>query len=38
MELLLPVYIAVMGVAMVVGALSYLLDKCVSRHERGGGS
>ena len=38
MELLLPVYIAVVGVAMVVGALSYLLDKCVSRHERGGGS
>ncbi len=38
MELLLPVYIAVVGVAVVVGALSYLLDKCVSRHERGGGS
>ncbi len=38
MELLLPVVITVVGVAVVVGSLSYLLDKCVSRHERGGGS
>ena len=38
MELLLPVVITVVGVAVVVGSLSYLLDKGVSRHERGGGS
>lgn len=27
------VFIAVVGVVGVVGALTYLLDKCVSRHE-----
>ncbi len=38
MELLLPVVITVVGVAAVIGALSYLLDKGVTRHERGGDS
>ncbi len=38
MELLLPVVITVVGVVVVVGVLFYLLDKCVSRHEHGGGS
>ena len=36
--LLLPVIIPVVSVAVVVVALSYWLDKGVSRHERDGGS
>ncbi|MBF8305001.1 MAG: hypothetical protein HW398_189 [Acidobacteria bacterium] len=36
--LLLPVIIPVVSVVVVVGALFFWLDKCVSRHERDGGS
>jgi hypothetical protein len=36
--LLLPVIIPVVTVAVVVGALVFWLDKCVSNHERDGGS
>ena len=38
MRLLVPVVVIVVSVLVVVGVLSYLLDKYVSRHERGGGS
>jgi len=33
--LLLPVIIPVVSVVVVVGALTYLLDRCISRHEGG---
>jgi hypothetical protein len=36
--LLLPVIIPVVSVVVVVGALVFLVDKCVSSHERDGGS
>lgn len=31
------VFLGIVGTVGVIAALSYWLDKCVSRHERGGG-
>ena len=38
MQLVLPVFITVVSITVGGWALSYVLDKCVSRHERGGDS
>jgi hypothetical protein len=36
--ILYPVVIAVVSVVVVLGAVTFMLDRCVSRHEGGKGS